>query len=379
MSLRGLIVLIALVALTGTAQEVVVRSIEHNGSIAFSGVDIGTTASVSWASSLNEPGRTNWHTLSHVVVTNNPMLADIPMFFRVTLWKQPSPPTTPVEIPAGQFPMGNCMDALEGTEDELPVHAVHVDSFFMDACEVTKALWDEVYTWAITNGYSFENAGAGKTGNHPVHSVNWYDAVKWCNARSERDGLIPAYYTSAALTTAYRTGRLNVSNEWVRWSMGYRLPTEAEWEKAARGASSGHRFPWTDVDSIQHTRANYCSIPLSYGSYNTELFIGYHPSFAVEPEPYTSPIGCFAPNGYGLFDMAGNVTEWCWDWYSDTYYSLYATNAWPSSPVGPSTGVGRVLRGGAWSGAAPYQRCSSRDGYFPHDVRNTTGFRCVRP
>jgi formylglycine-generating enzyme required for sulfatase activity len=167
-------------------------------------------------------------------------------------------PTGMVLIPAGSFQMGNCMDPEEGWSDELPVHTVYVSAFYMDQTEVTKALWDEVYTWAIAHGYNFDFVGAGKGPNHPVHTVDWYDVVKWCNARSEREGRVPTYYTSAAKTTVYRTGRIDVENDWVKWNAGYRLPTEAEWEKAARGGLDGRRFPWGDT--ISHSQANYSAI-----------------------------------------------------------------------------------------------------------------------
>lgn len=166
---------------------------------------------------------------------------------------QPPTPSGIALIPAGSFTMGDMFN--EGWSDELPTHTVYVSAFYCDRYEVTKALWDEVYQWAITHGYSFNNSGLGKAANHPVHTINWYDMVKWCNARSEKEGRTPAYYTSAALTGVYRSGLVNVQNDWVKWNGGgYRLPTEVEWEKAARGGNSGQRFPWGNT--ITHNQAN---------------------------------------------------------------------------------------------------------------------------
>ncbi len=97
-------------------------------------------------------------------------------------------------IPAGSFQIGNTLAASgDGYPDELPVHTVNVSAFYMDKYEVTKALWDQVRAWGLTNGYTDLPVGAGKAANHPVHSIKWYDAVKWSNARSQREGLTPAY------------------------------------------------------------------------------------------------------------------------------------------------------------------------------------------
>lgn len=260
-----------------------------------------------------------------------------------------------VLVPAGTFQMGDTFG--EGSSDELPVHTVTVSDFYMDRTEVTKALWDEVYMWALANGYSFDNSGSGKAANHPVHTVNWYDVVKWCNARSEKEGRVPAYYTSSAQTMVYRTGQVRVQNSWMKWNEGYRLPTEAEWEKAARGNLSGKRFPWGD--DITHSRANYSSSP-SY-TYDVSPTRGYHPTFNDGIAPYTSPVGSFAPNAYGLYDMAGNIWELCWDWYDSSYYNSSHT----SDPRGSTSGSRILFRGGGWDGLVAYCRTAFRSDYWP--------------
>ena len=272
-------------------------------------------------------------------------------------------------IPAGSFTMGDAFS--EGYSDELPVHTVYVSAFYMDRYEVTKALWDDVYNWATNNGYNFGSAAWAKASSHPVLFVTWFDAVKWCNARSEKEGRTPAYYTSAAQTAVYRSGQVNVDNSWVKWNAGYRLPTEAEWEKAARGGTGGHRFPWSDADTITHSRANYYSSS-SY-AYDVSPTRGYHPTFSGV-NPYTSPVGYFAPNGYGLYDMAGNVWEWCSDWYG-SYSSSSQTD-----PRGPTSGSYRVARGGSWSNDdAIICRAAYRDYGDPVLRGYHVGFRSVLP
>jgi formylglycine-generating enzyme required for sulfatase activity len=326
----------------------------------------GTNILISWntiaAAAYALEAKTNlaapWAGYCDLVATNDSLSLLVPVepgarFFRVV--ELASSPQGMVLVPAGPFEMGNCMDPSEGFSDELPVHTVFVSAFCMDQYEVTKSLWDEVYAWAITHRYSFDNSGLGKAANHPVQTVNWYDVVKWCNARSEKEGRVPAYYTSAAQTAVYRTGQVNVQNDWVNWNAGYRLPTEAEWEKAARGGVAGRRFPWADADTITHERANYKSH--SGYSYDISPTRGYHPSFQSGAEPYTSPVGSFAPNGYGLYDMAGNVFEWCWDWCG-SYSSSSATD-----PRGPVSGTNRVFRSACWGSCPEYCRSA-----FPHHL-----------
>jgi formylglycine-generating enzyme required for sulfatase activity len=268
-----------------------------------------------------------------------------------------------VWIPGGNFSMGDIKG--EGESDELPVHSVYVDGFYMDRTEVTKAQWDAVYTWAVTNGYRFDHAGSGKAANHPVHTVSWYDVVKWCNARSEMEGRTPCYTVSGS---TYKTGQSVPDCNFE--ANGYRLPTEAEWEYAARGELEGKRFPWGDT--ITHDNANYRANGSAY-SYDASSYTTYtfHPDYDEGGYPYTSPVGSFGANDYGLYDMAGNVYEWCWDWYGSGYYASSPS----SNPQGPSSGSIRVSRGGSWSSSAGYCRSADRFGSDPTVRSDARGFR----
>jgi formylglycine-generating enzyme required for sulfatase activity len=266
-------------------------------------------------------------------------------------------------IPAGSFTMG---DSLDGESDATPTVSVTVSAFYMDVNLVSYSQWQTVYNWATSHGYGFDYAGAGKAANQPVQTVDWYDTVKWSNARSQQAGLTPVYYTDAGLTQVYTSGQVT---PYVNWAAnGYRLPTEAEWEKAARGGLSGRRFPLGNT--ISESQANYYGDTSGY-SYDLGPN-GYNSIGIIGGSPYTSPVGSFAPNGYGLYDMAGNVFEWCWDWYGTPYGQPTTTN-----PTGPASGSTRVLRGGYWSYLASYSRCAYRNSYYPFIADNPFGFRCV--
>ncbi len=270
-----------------------------------------------------------------------------------------------VLIPGGTFQMG---DGLL----YAPVHSVTLSAFYLQSKETTIDEWNTVKTWALANGYTITSAGAGKAPGHPVHTVNWYDVVKWCNARSVMENLVPCYYTDAAQTTVYRSGSEDVSNAMVKWSAnGYRLPTEAEWEYAARGGLSGKRFPWGDT--VTHSLANYYS-SATY-AYDISPTRGYHPTYSHNGSTYTSPVGAFTANGYGLYDMAGNVSEWCWDWHGFYYYGDPTAN---NNPHGPDTGSYRLLRGGAWGFNTFSLSCANRANDEPRRTFDFFGFRCAR-
>lgn len=273
-----------------------------------------------------------------------------------------SGPVGMVLIPGGFFTMGGT-----SFSSEQPIHSVSISDFWMDRFEVTKELWDRVLTWGAANGYGIVGPAEGVAANHPVQSVSWYDVVKWCNARSAMENRTPAYYTDAAQTLIYKVGDSNLTEVMVKWtSNGYRLPTEAEWEKGARGGLVGKEYPWGS-NFTGGSQANY--------------------GFSGDPYPQTTPVGYYngsqvpagvdMANGYGLYDMAGNVWEWCWDWYNGGYYST--AEATMANPRGPATGTVRVVRGGGWIFTdTAYLRCAYRDpNGVPSNRGNYYGFRCV--
>ena len=273
-------------------------------------------------------------------------------------------------IPAGSFVMGATTNAgHEGYANELPQHRVETLGYLLDRTEVTRVLWAEVAAWSLTNGYDLDPAAPSETlRTHPVVNVSWESALKWCNARSEREGLAPCYWRDGV---PLRIGTAE-GVDWDRLAAGYRLPTEAEWEKAARGGIPDRRFPWAGDDEIKHARANYYSFE-GY-SYDTSPTRSFHPDCDPATPPLTRPVASFAANGYGLHDMAGNVWEWCWDGYSAAYYA----DSPASDPSGIEGSTTRSVRGGAWNSGADGVRAAVRCHMPAASVASCVGFRCAR-
>jgi formylglycine-generating enzyme required for sulfatase activity len=241
-----------------------------------------------------------------------------------------------VKIPGGTFTMGSPANEPERRADEVQ-HQVTVSTFYLGKHEVTQKEWREVMG---------NNPSRFQGDNLPVELVSWYEAVNYCNKRSQREGLTPAYTIDGT----------NVS--WNRNANGYRLPTEAEWEYACRAGTSG---PFSTGNNISTDQANY------EGNYP------YNNNAKGAYRGKTVDVGSFAPNPWGLYEMHGNVYEWCWDWYGG-----YTSGA-QTDPAGPASGAKRVLRGGSWGNVAWYLRSAARVSVGPSFRDNGLGFRLVRP
>jgi len=225
-----------------------------------------------------------------------------------------------VHIAEAWFVMGSQRGSADGQENERPPHRVHVDAFEIGACQVTNA---EYRAFVEASGHAppphWHDHGFDDS-EQPVVAVSWLDAVAYCDWQSQISGL------------------------------RVRLPSEAEWECAARGGIEGARFPWGD--DPPHSRPDYA----------TRWLRG--------PEP----VGRQAPNAFGLYDICENVHEWCSDWYGADYYASSPEH----NPRGPETGARRVSRGGSWRHQIKISRCAARSSLPPESRYADYGFRIAR-
>ncbi|MDP3113727.1 MAG: SUMF1/EgtB/PvdO family nonheme iron enzyme [Candidatus Cloacimonadaceae bacterium] len=252
-----------------------------------------------------------------------------------------------IYVPGGTFTMGRTTGS--GESDELPTHSVTLSSFYIGKYEVTQAEY-----FAITGPTPASGYGVGD--NYPGNYVSWYAILRYCNLRSMAEGLTPVYTISGSTNPANWGAIPSYDNAtWdaaiCNWNVnGYRLPTEAEWEYAARGATNNPDYLYSGSDDINAV-AWYNGNNLPYGG---------------------KPVGTKAPNALGIYDMSGNVWEWCWDWYGS-----YSSSS-QSNPTGPVSGSYRVSRGGSWYDYANYCRVASRNYDGPDGSYIHIGFRVCR-
>jgi formylglycine-generating enzyme required for sulfatase activity len=260
-----------------------------------------------------------------------------------------------VWVPGGSFEMGKELGTA-GSGDTTPVHTVTLSGFYMGRYQVTQAQYQAVM--GSNPSYFDSSPASGEVqGNRPVESVSWYDAIVFCNKLSMAEGLTPAYSISNS-TNPSDWGAVPTSSNstWdaaviVSGSAGYRLPTEAQWEYAAKGGNG--------------TPGNYI-----YSGSNTVGDVAWYDG---NSNSMTHEVGKKTANGLGIYDISGNVWEWCWDWY-DSYSSSAQNN-----PAGPASGSARVIRGGSWSYDASYARSVYRDLNISYFRYYYIGFRLVRP
>ena len=246
-------------------------------------------------------------------------------------------PVNMVRLDGNTFMMGSPASEPGRNDNENQHRVTLTRSYLIGKYPVTQKEWVEIMG---SNPSHFKGGD-----NLPVEMVSWFDAVEYCNKLSQKEGLTPVYTIS---------GR-NVSADWN--ANGYRLPTEVEWEFAAR---AGTNTPFSTGMNITTDHANYDGRQ------------PYNNNPAGVNRASTTPVGSFAPNALGLYDMHGNVVEWIWDWYSD-----YLPDG-QIDPTGPASGSFRVLRGGAWSYSANGVRSAARQYNGPSLRHNSIGFRVVR-
>ncbi|MDR1148532.1 MAG: formylglycine-generating enzyme family protein [Spirochaetaceae bacterium] len=267
------------------------------------------------------------------------LLFSFTLFAAVSAVAQNRFPSDFVLIKGGIFTMGSPASEPERGTDETQ-HRVTVGDFYIAKSSVTQ----REYSRLMGN-----NPSEFKGDNLPVENVTWFDAVRFCNALSMREGLTPAYTISGEAVT------------WNRNANGYRLPTEAEWEYACR---AGTTTPFNIGNNITDKEAN-CYNNYGYNNNSSGRVTGGY-------RGRTTPINSYTANNWGLFDMHGNAADWCWDWYGE-----YGANA-KTNPTGPAAGTLRVNRGGGWNDFPKHIRSAYRAATPPGNYSFNLGFRLAR-
>ena len=244
-----------------------------------------------------------------------------------------------VFVEGGSFKIG--CDGEDSYEDAKPSRLIEVDSFYMSKYEISY----EIYDLFWDKWYNHDDSGFGK-GKHPAINVSWYDTIAFCNWLSIKEGLTPCYFINGSEVV------------WRESANGYRLPTEAEWEYAARGGKFRENYIYSGSNQLDYV-----------GWYGGES-MSYNGNSDLRPQK----VGLKPPNSLEIYDMTGNVYEWCWDWYDKEAYKTLSQN----NPKGPISGKDKVIRGGCWGNHANYLRVFDRFTSHPSTRSSRIGFRVVR-
>jgi formylglycine-generating enzyme required for sulfatase activity len=279
-------------------------------------------------------------------------------------------PDDMVFVKGGTFQMGS----NDGESDEKPIHSVTVSDFYIGKYEVTQKEWQDV----MGNNPSLTDRGIGD--NHPVNQVTWYGILVFYNKLSMKEGFTPVYSISGS-TNPDNWGNVPTSGNstWdavtCNWNAnGYRLPTEAEWEYAARGGSTGSPTTYAGSNNIDKVAwyASNSGDKIIDADYIKKTDTENFDKRILDNGCKTHPVGTKKPNELGIYDMSGNVWEWCWDWYG-SYSSSSQTN--PRSSI---SGSYHALRGGSWYSYVYRCRIASRMYNYPHGRSYVNGFRLAR-
>jgi len=276
------------------------------------------------------------------------------------VWKFTTSAAVPkgmVLVEKGSFTMGDTLG--DGDDDEKPTHKVTFSyDFYIGKYEVT---FDEYDAFCEATGSSKPSGSGGGRGNRPLINVSWNDAIAYCNWLSEKEGIPKAYDAEGNLLD--KDGRITTDPSKV---VGYRLPTEAEWEYAARGGNNSRGYKYSGSDNVNDVAWYWQNSGDKY------LTGDWDANAIVKNNCRTQEVGKKVPNELGLYDMSGNVYEWCSDWYGD-YSRSTQTN-----PYNSTAGSGRVIRGGSWGDYATNTRVAYRYDYSPTGTHNNIGFRICR-
>ena len=264
-------------------------------------------------------------------------------------WMRPMDGLVMSYIPAGEFQMGS----EDGQDNERPVHTVYLDAYWIDQTEVSNAQFS-IFVEEV--GYQTEAEENGKSWTYLDGEWQDVEGANWLHPQGPNSDIVelsnhPVTHMS-----------WNDAQEYCKWAES-RLPTEAEWEKAARGGLEGKTYPWGD--EFDGSNLNFCNVNCPFHWRDSNYYDGY---------VYTSPVASFSQNDYGLYDMIGNLWEWTLDWYDENYYEISPT----SNPMGADTGDYKVLRGGAWSDTDYNLHVANRYEDAPLVTDSYYGFRCVR-